>query len=616
MMDQSEKGSKNGFALPHVIRRNGSDGVIYLESGYALPDHARCVGDWIVHWAETRPDTVFLAERNAEGEWDKLTYADLLLRILDLAGWLLENDASQSRPVAILSENAIDHAVVGLAAIFTGIPVATVSPAYSLISSDHAKLKSMIELLDPSLIYVSDIAQFGPALQSISQVHRGRILTSKGDDTAPIEHTVLTDASRPESSSAVAAAAAQVTPDTVARLLFTSGSTGAPKAARNTHRMLTSNQEALRVLWPFLETEPPIIADWLPWSHTFGGNFTTNMVLRNGGSIYIDDGKPAPGAINATIRNFKEIRPNLSFNVPRGYDFLFQALQDDAELRRVFFDMKVIFSAAAALQGNVWDGLIDMSRKETGHVVPIMAAWGSTETAPLATLCHFLADSTGNIGVPVPGVSLKLIPNAGKMEIRVKGPNVTPGYYKDDELTQDAFDDEGYYKMGDAVRLADEDDPGKGLFFDGRVSEDFKLSSGTWVSAGALRVAGVDALAPLAQDIVVAGHNRSAVGFLIFPNEAACRARAGLPGDAPLADVLAHPSVTKHVAEGLNKLKSTGGGSSRHAARARFLLTPPDLNSGEITDKAYLNQRQCLANRTRDVETLYGEDAKQFITPA
>jgi feruloyl-CoA synthase len=311
-----------------------------------------------------------------------------------------------------------------------------------------------------------------------------------------------------------------------------------------------------------------------------------------------------------------EIRPTACFNVPRGFDLLLQALEADAGFRKTFFDMRFLFYAAAALPESIWSRLRALSIETTGRAIPMVSAWGSTETAPLATYCHFQAARSGNIGVPVPGVTLKLAPAGDKLEVRVKGPNITPGYFRQPELTEHAFDDEGFYRIGDAVRLADPGDPNAGLYFDGRVSEDFKLTSGTWVSVGALRLAGIDALAPLAQDIVVAGHDRDSVGFLVFPNEAAARRLAAADADTPVAEILAHPAVREHVARGLARLKAEGGGASRHAARARLLVRPPDPDAGEITDKAYINQRQVLARRAADVDALFGPDPDAFIEPA
>ncbi|MCC5987330.1 MAG: AMP-binding protein [Pararhodobacter sp.] len=479
------------------------------------------------------------------------------------------------------------------------------------MSSDHGKLRAMIDLLDPGVIFVSDPAAYAAALGALGGRHGARLVASNPGEGVTPTSVIEGDAN----SARVRAAFEAITPDTVARLLFTSGSTGSPKVVINTHRMLTSSQEAHLAVCPLLAEEPPALVDWLPWSHTFGANFTTNTVLRNGGTMYIDDGKPMPGMIERTVRNMMEIRPTACFNVPRGYDLLLQALEGDAAFREIFFNMRYLFYAAAALPESIWARLRALSEETTGRAMPMVSAWGSTETAPLATYCHFQADRSGNIGVPVPGVSLKLVPAGEKLEVRVKGPNVTPGYYRRPELSAQAFDEEGYYGIGDAVRLANPDDPNAGLFFDGRVSEDFKLTSGTWVSVGALRLAGIDALAPVAQDIVIAGHDRHAVGFLIFPNEAACRRLAGADAETPLSLVLAHAAVREHVAQGLAQLKEAGKGASRQAARARLLAAPPNPDKGEITDKAYLNQRHVLSNRADDVALLYGDDPGEFISP-
>jgi feruloyl-CoA synthase len=411
-----------------------------------------------------------------------------------------------------------------------------------------------------------------------------------------------------ESTVTVEAFHARVGPDTIAKILFTSGSTGYPKGVINTQRMLCASQQAKTQVWPFLARTPPVIVDWLPWNHTFGGNHNFNLVLRHGGTLYIDGGKPAPGLIDASIANLREIAPTLYFNVPRGFDMLVGALRADSALRRNFFSrLQLMFYAGSALPQNLWEDLIELSVQETGQAVPMVTAWGSTETSPLATDCHFQAPRSGVIGLPVPGVELKLLPAGDKLEIRVRGPNVTPGYLDQPELTARAFDEEGYYRIGDAVRFADPARPEAGLVFDGRVAEDFKLSSGTWVNVGAVRIKGIELLAPVAQDIVVTGHDGDEVGFLVFANLAACRALAGLPVDAAPAEALAHPAVREQVRAGLQAMKALGGGSSTYAARALLMAEPPSVDAGEITDKGYINQSAVLARRAALVAQLAGE---------
>lgn len=600
------------FAEPRVNAERRADGTLILSSPVALPEPERSVGAWLVRWAGEAPGRTFLAERaDPAGPWTKLAYGEAHERVRAVASSLLARGLSAARPVAILSDNGIDHAVLALGAMHAGIPVATISPAYSLMSSDHEKLRAMIELLAPGLIYVSDAKPFAPALAAITGDHDGLVVASRnaGDGILP-----FTELLPKTDEAAVDAAFSSVGPDTAARYLFTSGSTGLPKAVINTQRMLTASQEARALTWPFLESEPPVVLDWLPWSHTFGANHNFNMVLRNGGTLYIDGGKPAPHLFHITVANLKDVGPDICFNVPRGFDMLVAALRDDEELRRQFFTRtRLIFYAGAALPQNLWSALETLSRETTGAVVPMVSAWGSTETAPLATDCHFQADRSGNIGVPVPGTELKLVPSADKLEIRVRGPNVTPGYLNNPELTAQAFDDEGYYRTGDAVRFSDPERPEAGLFFDGRVAEDFKLTSGTWVSVGDIRVQGVAALDPVAQDIVVTGHDTNEVGFLVFPNLAACRKLAGLGDEAPARAVLDHAAVRAHVKAGLKKLKSQGGGSSRFATRARLLASMPAVDAGEITDKGYINQRAVLARRSDEVKLLQGEDRSAWI---
>lgn len=600
------------FAAPRVTTQTDADGNLILTSQIPLPTPARCIGDWLVHWAQETPEQVLFAERDG-ADWRRLSYGAALRDVEEVAGWLLSTDASPERPVLALSENSVDLGVLCLAAMHVGVPIAVVSTAYSLMSKDHAKLTAMVALLDPAVVFVSDTAPYGPALDAIAPAHSGLVLASR--DTAGRGAVTLAEARRPEAAKEVAAAFAQVRGDTVAKLLFTSGSTGTPKAVINTHTMLTANQEANREIWTHLKDKPPVLVDWLPWSHTFGANFCMNMVLRNGGAMYIDDGKPAPPLIGRTIANFKDVRPTMALNVPRGFAMLADALEDDTELREVFFGLDLAMNAGAALPASIHNRFRKMSLESVGTELPFVSAWGSTETAPLATHRQFATPDASNIGLPVPGVTLKLTPNADKHEVWIKGPSVTPGYFRNPAQTAAAFDADGFYRIGDAARLADPSAPDAGLCFDGRVSEDFKLSSGTWVHVGDLRVRGIDALAPLVQDIAITGHDRDTVGFLLVPNEAACRECAGLAADAPLEAVLNADTVRHHIAQGLDALRAEGGGSSRFAARARFLTTPPDPDAGEITDKAYLNQRQILVNRTEDVAALCDSAAGDNILP-
>lgn len=602
------------FATPRTVAEHRADGSVLLRSPDPLREGARCIGDWLEQWARQTPDTIFLAERgNVEAPWTTVTYAQALRQVRAAASWILAQGLGVERPLAILSDNSVDHALLALAAQHVGVPSAAISPAYSLMSKDFEKLKSMITLLEPGAIYVSATKPFAAALAAIAPLHNAQIISGNADDAETLAFRTV--AATPESPD-VAKAFAAVTPDTIAKFLFTSGSTGTPKAVINTQRMLTSSQQAKAQTWTFLQPGRGdlVILDWLPWSHTFGANHNFNLVLRNGGSLYIDGGKPAPGLFATSLANLNSVMPTVYFNVPRGFDMLISALRGDEALRRRFFsEVKFAFYAGAALPQNLWDALEQLSIETTGRALPMVSAWGSTETSPLATDCHFLAERSGNIGVPIPGTELKLIPSADKLEVRVRGPNVTPGYWKAPELTTQAFDEEGFYLIGDAVKLADAGRPERGLFFDGRVAEDFKLNSGTWVNVGTLRVAGIAALSPLAQDIVVSGHGGDEVRFLVFPNMAACRALAGLGETADVDAVLAHDKVRTGIAQGLAKLKQQGPNSSGHATRALLLAEPPSVDGGEITDKGYINQRAVLARRAEAVARLNDDASGAWI---
>jgi feruloyl-CoA synthase len=607
--------SETLFATPEIVADRRADGSIWLKSTTPLQQGARCVGDWLEHWARQTPDRIFLGERSSvDAQWATVTYTDALRQVRADAAWILAHGLSAEHPLVILSDNSIEHALFALAAMHVGVPAAAISTAYSLVSKDFDKLRSMITLLDPGAIYVASLRPFAPALAAIRPLHQATIVSGDTDGGDAISFRSVAAASE---TSAVARAFATVTPDTIAKFLFTSGSTGTPKAVINTQRMLTSSQQAKAQTWSFLERarEDLVLLDWLPWSHTFGANHNFNLVLRNGGTLYIDGGKPAPGLFATSLANLRSVMPTVYFNVPRGFDMLIPALRDDEELRRRFFvEVKYAFYAGAALPQNLWDAMEDLSIKTVGHALPMVSAWGSTETSPLATDCHFQAKRSGNIGVPIPGTELELVPSGGKLEVRVRGPNVTPGYWKARELTAQAFDTDGFYLIGDAVTFADPDRPELGLFFDGRVAEDFKLNSGTWVSVGTLRVTAIAALSPLAQDIVVSGHGGDHVRFLVFPNVAACRALAGLSDSAEVSEIIGNEKVRTAIASGLARLKAqSGGGSSGHATRALLLAEPASVDGGEITDKGYINQRAVLMRRGSAVATLENDSSGEWI---
>ncbi|HZS10147.1 MAG TPA: feruloyl-CoA synthase [Blastocatellia bacterium] len=589
-----------------------ADGTLVLRSPEPLGDYPRRTGDHLEHWAQARPDAVFLAQRDGEG-WRRLSFAQVMRRVRGLGTALLQRDLSSERPVVILSENSIEHALLALAAMHVGIPYAPVSASYSLVSRDFKKLRTIFSLLTPELVFVDDAERFIPALAALSDFDFELVATRNGEKL-PRRATAFDSLLEREDGPAVARAFECVGPDSIAKFLLTSGSTGEPKAVINTQRMLCSNQQAHAQCWPFLTEEPPVIVDWLPWNHTMAGNNIFGAALAHGGSYHIDEGRPLPGLIEKTVRNLREVAPTVYYNVPRGYDALLPFLESDAELRRNFFSrLKLLCYGGAALPVTVWERLNRVAEAELGKQVHICAGYGSTETAPGLTLVHYKAAHTGVIGVPIPGAALKMVPagNTGKYELRAKGPNVTPGYWRRDDLTAAAFDEEGFYKMGDAARLVDADDPAKGLEFAGRVAEDFKLTSGIWVHTGALRVKAIAALSPVAQDVVIAGQDRDDVRFLIFPNLAACRSLCAESGEQTPLDELSveelvnDARVRERVRAGLAKLKAEGDGSSTCATHAMFLTEPPSIDAGEITGKGYINQRAVLERRAELVEQLY-----------
>jgi feruloyl-CoA synthase len=537
-----------------------------------------------------------------------MTYAAVAATVRCIGQALLDQGLGPERPVLILAENSIDHALMALGAMQVGVPVTPVSTAYSRRSQDFAKLRAVRDQVRPGLVFADDGAAHTASLDAIGL--DGAELVVAGTPHPRLGGTAFSTLAATEPTSRVDAAFAAVGPDTIAKILFTSGSTGDPKGVVNTQRMLCSNQEAWALGWAFLTDRPPVLVDWLPWSHTFGGNATFNLALRNGGSYTIDPGRPAPGLIDKTVATLREVSPTVYFNVPGGYAMLLDHLERDAALAQSFFrDLDLLFYAAASLPQSVWDRLDAVAQRTLGRKVPMVSAWGTTETAPMATLVHFTMDRPGNIGVPAAGSEIKLVPEGDKIEIRVRGPNVTPGYWQRPDLTRALFDDEGFYRPGDAVRLADPDDPGAGIVFDGRLSENFKLTSGTWVSVGALRVAAIAACDPIVEDAVVTGHDRDEIGLMVFPSLAGCRALCPHLPDAPLTVLVAETAVRDALAAGLARHNESAGGSSRRIARAIFLTAPPSIDRGEITDKGYLNQRAVLGNRRDIVDSLHGDHA-------
>jgi feruloyl-CoA synthase len=583
------------------------DGSILARSPHALPPYPAKLTERLVHWARKTPERVFIAQRGPDAQWRCLTYAQTLDQVRAIAQALAERDLSAQRPIAILSENGIEHALLALAAMHIGVPYAPISPAYSLVSADHARLRYILDQLTPGLVFAADGAQYAKAIAAALPRDAELIVCER-----PVPGhaaTLFGDLTARTPTQAVDRLHAAAGPDAIAKILFTSGSTGQPKGVINTQRMLCSNQVMLATALPLLCETPPVIVDWLPWNHTFGGNHNFGLVLYNGGTLYIDDGKPLPGLFDRSVRNLREIAPTVYFNVPRGYEELAAWLKRDAALRRTFFSrVAMLFYAGAGLPQPVWDAFDELAVATCGERILWITGLGATETAPLATLANWDSGRAGVIGLPVVGQEMKLVPAGDKLEARFRGPNVTPGYWRQPELTRAAFDEEGYYRMGDAVRLLDRERPEKGLVFDGRLAEDFKLSSGTWASVGPLRARFIAAAAPLAQDVVITGHDRAFIGALVLPRLDQCRTLcARLPQDAPPGAVLSHPAVRARFQDLLDQLAREATGSATRIERALLLDEPPSIDAGEITDKGSINQRAVLERRAALVEELYAE---------
>ncbi len=594
-----------------VVERK-PDGTIHINAAAPLGAYHGNLGEPLEKWAGEAPDRVFLAQRGADDAWRKLTYAEVFDAVKRIGAALLRRGLSPERPIVILSGNGIEHALLGLAATWVGIPFAPISPAYSLMSSDFGKLRMIVDLLTPGMVFAADGNAFGRAIAATVPVEVELVVGA--NPPADRKATLFADLTGEEDAAAVAGAHRQVTPDTIVKFLFTSGSTGTPKAVINTHRMLCSNQAMIAAGLLFITDEPPVLLDWLPWSHTFGGNYCFNLVLTQGGSFYIDDGNPTPPGVPKTARNLREIAPTMYLNVPKGYEALVSHFRADETLRKNFFSrLKVLFYAGAGLNQTTWDDLTDLSVETTGERVIFLSAIGSTETSPLALACTWEFDRAGNIGLPCPGVDLKLVPNEGKLEARLRGPHITPGYWRQDHHTAVAFDEEGYYKIGDALKFADPDDPSKGLLFDGRIAEDFKLSTGTWVSVGPLRARFVDHFAPWVRDVVFAGPDRDFIGALVFPDVEACRKLGGLGADAAPDVIVADAKVRAKFAGLLVALAAQSQGSSTRVVRLILMPELPSMDKGEMTDKGSINQRAVLSNRAALAEQLYAEPAPEAV---
>lgn len=595
--------------LPHkVVKETRSDGSILLRSAYELAEPAQNTGVWLHRWAEEAPERIAVRERDAEGDgWREITYAELFKQTRNVAQSLLSRGLTSDDCIVVMSGNGADHLILSLAAQYIGVPIVPLAEQYSLIPEAHGRLIFVLDKVNPKMAFVDDAARYGKAI-ALQELDKVEVVASRNTDGAR-KVTPFQSLLDGDDSQDVDAAHANVGPDTVAKILFTSGSTSDPKGVLTTQRMMCANQEMIAAALPFLSAKPPEVTDWLPWNHVFGGSHNVNMMLRNGGTLTIDDGKPTKKGLAATLKNRGEFPGTLSFNVPVGFSMQCEALERDPDLRQKMFEnLDLIFYAGASLPQDIWNALEEYSIEAKGGLPLMISSWGLTETAPATLMVHEPIGRSGVIGVPLPGVEAKLLPDDDmRCEIRVKGPNVMQAYYGDPAKTAEAFDEEGYFITGDAVKFVDPENPDRGLLFDGRVSEDFKLLTGTWVQAGNLRMRALTFLQGLAMDVVVCGHDRDAVGLFVFPAE-------NWAGQGDSADGAVTDDVYKaRLEEALRAMNDGVTGSAKMIVRAMALVEPPSLEAQEITDKGSLNIKKLLTRRAALVERLYDNEDPALV---
>lgn len=607
------------FGVTRVVLRQGQPGVRYLRADQALEGYPARITDRLQHWAQAAPGRSFMARREKQadgttGDWRHLSYAQAWAAARSIAQALLDRGLSAERPVLILSGNDLEHAQLALGCLAAGVPFVPVSPQYSLVSQDYDKLRHVIKTVTPGLVFAADAASYARAIQATLGEDVEVVLAAGQLDGRP--GTRFADLAATPATAEVDRAMQATGPDTIVKFLFTSGSTKMPKAVVNTQRMWCANQQQMAQSMPVLREEPLVLVDWLPWSHTFGGNHNFGMVLFHGGTLYIDDGKPTPALMHETLRNLREIAPTVYFNVPTGFEAIAHAMKTDAQLRRTLLSrVKMFFYAGAALAQPVWDSLYESQEKEIGERIVMVTGLGMTESAPFAIFVTSPDVKAGDLGVPAPGMELKLADVDGKTEVRYKGPNVSPGYWRAPQDTAQAFDEEGFFRTGDAVKWIDESNIQLGLKFDGRIAEDFKLATGTFVSVGPLRAKIVAAGAPYVHDVVLTGMNLKEVGALVFPTPAV-RALAGLAPQAPLREVLECERVVAHFQGVLGKLAQNATGSASCVSRLLLMHEPPSFDKGEVTDKGSINQRAVLTHREALVAALHDDTAPLIVKPA
>ena len=606
------------FGVTRAVLRHGEAGIQYLSAEQALSEFPIRMSDRLQHWAHTAPHRSFMAQReklpgNMTGDWQHITYAQALASARCIAQALINRGLSVERPVAILSENDLQHALLSLGCLLAGVPFVPVSPPYSLVSQDFEKLRHVLKTTTPGLVFAADGGRYGKAILAAVASDIELVLGTgylEGRTATSFADLLATPA-----TAAVDIAMQATGPDTIVKFLFTSGSTKLPKAVINTQRMWCANQQQMAQSMPVLTSQPPVLVDWLPWNHTFGGNHNFGLVLFHGGTLYIDDGKPTPALMAETLRNLREVAPTVYFNVPTGFEAIANAMKTDDALRRNLLSrVGMFFYAGAALAQSVWDSLYASAEAEVGERIVMTTGLGMTESAPFGLFVTSLNVKAGDLGVPTPGMHLKLVFANGKTEVRYKGPNISPGYWRAPLETAEAFDDEGFFRTGDAVKWIDAHNIHLGLSFDGRIAEDFKLATGTFVSVGPLRAKIIAAGAPYIQDAVLTGINLNEVGALIIPT-AAVRKLAGLASDAPLRQVLQSAAVAAHFQKVIDTLAHTATGSATRIARLHVMHEPPSIDKGEVTDKGSVNQRAVLTHRSALVEALHLDAIEPIFKP-
>ncbi|MFN3847923.1 MAG: feruloyl-CoA synthase [Spirosomataceae bacterium] len=591
------------FGPTKTYKKRLENGIVHFGNEQKLEVFPTKITDKLVHWAEIKPSHTFIGRRNPiTRDWEKLSYAETLEKTKSVAQYLLNLEFSPDETVVIFSENSLEHALLVLASVHIGIPYTPISPPYSLVSNDFGKLKHCLELMTPKVIF----AQSGKVYQKAIELSKtlfpdAIIITADGENGVCFEEMLLT-----KPTAEVETVAAKVNADTIAKVLFTSGSTGLPKGVMNHQGMWCANLQQITQVFPFMEQQPPVFIDWLPWNHTFGSNHNFGLALYNGGTILIDDGKPTPKGIEETVQNLREISPTAYFNVPKGFEMLIPYLENEPALRENFFrNLNILFYAGASLAQPVWNRLEELAVETIGVKIPIITGLGCTESGPSAMFANWGGAFSGLLGVPVAGMDVKLVPDGDKVEARYKAPNVTKGYWRNPEATAAAFDEEGYYKTGDAVKFLDENNPDKGLVFDGRIAEDFKLSTGTWVNVGVLKAKVISTGSPIIQDVVLAGLDKEYIGAILFLNADACRKLANLGAEVSNQEAFLHESVKEFIAHWLVEFNKTSTGSSTVIKKYVVALDPPLIDLGEITDKGSLNQRAVLKYRSSLVDEMY-----------